>query len=91
MTDYFDTPNLEHKMKKHPCYTCLVRAACTEYINCELVTKNKRNMFFLISAGVCPDCGQERIISIQGYRFLYECKSCHHKFKEIVGKLAERI
>jgi hypothetical protein len=89
MSDYFDTPNLEHKMKKYPCYTCLVRAACTEYIDCELVTKNKRNMFFLISAGVCPDCGQKTINRYNKFTFI--CSTCNHKFKEYVCELMERI
>ena len=91
MSDYFDTPNLEHKMKKHPCYTCLVRAACTEYAKCELVTNNKKSMFYSISKGICPDCGQKTIVSYKGYVFLYKCLTCNHKFKECTGDLIYRI
>lgn len=90
MNNIFDSPNIDHKLKKFPCMFCLVKASCIEYVKCDLVTKNQKDIFYWISIGMCPDCAcKDKIIKIKP--FLFKCMECRHEFKQRVGDLMERV
>ncbi len=94
MTNEFDTPNLEHKIRTFPCYICVVKAACRDYIKCELVTKNKQQIYKFLIQGRCPDCGNKKKLigyEIHGCKCKY-CCDCKHTFiiDSDRSKLAER-
>jgi len=90
MNNMFDSPNIEHKMKKFPCIICLVKPTCSDYTKCELITQNRKDIFNWISMGMCPDCAtKNKIEKIQPHTF--QCMECNHKFKQHVGELMERI
>lgn len=93
MNDEFDSPNLEHKIKLFPCFICVVKATCKNYLKCELITKNQQKIYKFIIQGRCPDCGIKKLINrnLYGVKFKY-CTACKHTFIITSNKseLAER-
>ena len=66
------------KIKRFPCSCCLVKPACNDYRECELLTKNMKKIYELIKAKKCPDCG-EIIHDIARYNV--RCNHCNHLFR----------
>lgn len=80
----FDSPNFEHKMKLFPCYICLVRAMCKDYIKCDLLSKDRWDIKKFLLKGICPDCGSLTVIHLceMGTYVTYKCNDCKHLFKQ---------
>lgn len=90
MTNIFDSPNVEHKLKKFPCMVCLVKPLCSDYIKCELITKNRKDIFEWVLIGTCPDCAtNNKMEKIEPH--IFQCMECRHKFMHYVGELMERV
>jgi hypothetical protein len=70
--------NLEYKVKKFPCIACLVKACCRSF-DCELLTRNKADMYEFLKNDICPDCSSKEFINFQ--KSYIRCKNCGHLFK----------
>jgi hypothetical protein len=82
-------PNFGHKMKKFPCYACITRPMCINYVECKFVNKNKIELRKLLDKGICPDCNSREII-IENV-FHLKCNSCSHCFTKHGDYYAERF
>lgn len=69
------------KIKKFPCSCCLVKPACNDYTECDLLEANYMKIYnLIINENKCPDCGRLMKNPMKNYLY-FVCPDCEHCFK----------